>query len=134
MSYDRIPPELQDRPQWVLWRREVRDGKPTKVPYRVDDPARRASTADPATWGTFESAVAASARADGIGYVFSAEDPFCGVDLDRSISRENGFGEGVAEIVRTLASYTEASQSGTGLHIIVKAKLPGRGRKTEKTP
>ncbi len=32
--YENIPPELKARPQWVVWRQEVKDGRPTKVPYQ----------------------------------------------------------------------------------------------------
>ena len=40
-----IPTELKARDQWVAWRVEHRDGKPTKVPY---DPFanRQASSTD----------------------------------------------------------------------------------------
>jgi len=30
---ENIPAELKALPQWLLWRLETRDGKPTKVPY-----------------------------------------------------------------------------------------------------
>lgn len=29
-----LPDDLAERDQWVLWRYEARDGKPTKVPYQ----------------------------------------------------------------------------------------------------
>src|SRR5262249_17247946 len=35
-----------------------------------------------------------------------------------------------SDIVRQLSSYTEVSPSGTGLHIIVQARLPAGGRRT----
>jgi primase-polymerase (primpol)-like protein len=56
---DAIPAELRALP-WVLWRAEPRAGdKPAKVPYRIAEPSRRASSTDPATWGSFEDAVEA---------------------------------------------------------------------------
>ena len=44
---------LVDNPNWVGWRQETRDGKPTKVPY---DPRTggRAKTDDPSTWTTYD--------------------------------------------------------------------------------
>lgn len=72
---DHIPVELRSRRQWVLWRLEVRDGKPTKIPYRASAPTMWASSTDPATWDGFEQATAASHTADGIGFVFSDDDP-----------------------------------------------------------
>lgn len=136
---DAIPIELRARPQWVVWKHERRKGgKWTKVPYRVD--ARTpASTTDPRTWGTFEQAIARAAEAQGTGYVFSADDPFCGIDLDDC--RDPASGEvhpAAAGIVLELDSYTEISPSGTGLHIIVRAALDaltgGDGRRTTQTP
>jgi primase-polymerase (primpol)-like protein len=79
-----IPAELSERAQWVCWRSEVRDGKPTKVPYCPTRPRERASTTDPETWGTFEQASAVEG-VDGIGYVFSEDDPYSGIDLDNCI-------------------------------------------------
>ena len=78
-----IPAELRERDQWVVWRSETRDGKATKVPYRCDG-SGRASTTDPATWGSYEAAVAAAEAlaADGVGYVFAPDDPYVGIDLD----------------------------------------------------
>src|SRR5688500_16231719 len=39
----------------VLWRSELRDGKPSKVPYRTTGRAKAMSN-NPATWGSFASA------------------------------------------------------------------------------
>lgn len=121
-AYAAVPNELCTRRQWVIWRTEERDGKPTKVPYRADG-AGRASATDATTWGSFEAAVAASEAlaADGIGYVFSPDDPFVGVDLDV-------FDSDAAAIVARLDSYTETSVSGRGVHVIVRASLNGYPR------
>ena len=35
LNVEAIPPELKARPQWVAWREEVRNGKPTKIPVNV---------------------------------------------------------------------------------------------------
>jgi hypothetical protein len=66
----------------------------------------------------------------GIGFVFTADDPFCGVDLDRCRDAVTGeVEEWAREIIRELDSYTEMSPSGTGVHILVRATLPeGRNR------
>jgi putative DNA primase/helicase len=50
--------------------------------------------------------------------------------LDRCRDPETGQIEPWAlDVVRSMNSYTEVSVSGTGLHIIVKGKLPPSGRK-----
>ena len=114
-----IPAELRDRPQWVIWRAEERAGRTTKVPYRADG-AGRASSTNSATWATFEAAVAAATNADGIGFVFAEDDPFCGSDLDDGIDEAQRAG-----IIAALDSYTETSVGGLGAHVIVKATLNG---------
>lgn len=132
-----IPKALRERPNWVVWKRERRDGKWTKVPYRAVDGGRtRASTDDPQTWGTFEQAIACAAQVQGIGYVFSVGDPFCGVDLDACRDPTTGkVHPAAAKIVMEFDAYTEISPSGTGLHVIVRMTLTsGEGRRTPRTP
>jgi putative DNA primase/helicase len=84
---------LAERPQWVNWRREMRDGKSTKVPY-TPGTNRRASTTDLMTWGTLSEASLAYATGDppydGIGFVFSSADPYVGIDLDDCRNPETG--------------------------------------------
>lgn len=125
-----IPDELKQRPQWVTWRRETRDGKATKVPYRADG-RTRASTTDPATWSDYDTAYVAveiESLADGIGYVFTTDDPYVGIDLDDGISPEDR-----AMILDALNSYSETSVSGTGVHVIVRGDLNGH-RRNRKGP
>jgi len=124
MNVDAIPLELRERPQWVLWRTEDRDGKPTKVPCRTD--GRRASSTDANTWTTFDAALAASSEADGVGFVFSKDDPYVGIDLD-------DFNSDAAAIVTALGSYTETSVSGRGAHVIVRGSLNGHPRNRKGT-
>ena len=126
-----IPAELRDLPQWVAWRYETRGGKPTKVPL---DPAcdRRASSTDPSTWSTYRQALS-TLNADGIGFVFSADDPYVGLDLDNCIAATGVLHDAAYEIVAALGGYVEFSPSATGLHIIVRGQIP-RGRHTLKTP
>jgi len=128
-DFSNIPLELRERPQWVTWLVEERDGKATKVPYGVGD--QRASSTDSATWMTFENATAKSKR---IGFVFHADDPYCGIDLDKCRDRSNGLIHNAArEIVVALDSYTEVSPSGTGVHTIVRASVPPGGHRRNGT-
>ena len=124
MNVAAIPQELRERAQWVLWRLETRDGKQTKVPVRADGRGRASST-NPETWATFDEAVAASATADGIGFVFSADDPFVGIDLDAGLKESDR-----GAIVSALDSYAETSISGNGVHVIVRANLNGSRRRS----
>src|SRR5215212_6167192 len=124
--------KMRDLRQWLCWRTEERDGKPTKVPY---DPStgEKAESTNPKTWTSYEKAVSLCKKHgyDGIGFVFTAEDELCGVDLDKCLDPETGEIESWAwTIIEELDSYTEISPSGTGLHILVRGELPaGRNRK-----
>ena len=122
-----------DLPQWVIWRYEQAAGrtKPTKVLYQAARPGLHASSTKSATWATYEDALEAVDHGDGIGFVFSNDDGYLGVDLDGCI--ENGvMVDWAEEIVGILNSYTEYSPSREGVHIFVRATLPGGGRKRGK--
>jgi hypothetical protein len=114
-----IPTRLMGRQQWVSWRAEQRDGQWTKVPI---SPAtgQRADPKDPETWGTCAQALKRyrDDGLEGVGFVFTADDPFLGVDLDE-------MNESARAIVADLASYTEESPSGRGVHVIIEASKPG---------
>lgn len=123
---------MRELEQWLCWRFERREGKQTKVPISPHTGSRASST-DPATWASFSEAVQARKEHgySGIGFVFSENDPYCGVDLDNCRDSETGqLEEWAHEIVEELASYTEISPSGRGVHIICRGDLPaGRNRK-----
>lgn len=124
MNVAAIPAELRALDQWVVWKAEERDGKTTKLPYRADGSGLASST-DTGTWATFEAALAArqALALDGVGFVFSEDDPYAGVDLDQGLSEADR-----AAIQLALNSYAEISPSGNGVHVIVRASLSGHGR------
>src|SRR5215208_3002660 len=123
---------IRDLRQWVCWRSQERDGKLTKIPYSPLTGSRASST-NPDTWASYSEAVAAyrDGGYNGLGFVFTKEDEFVGVDLDHCLHPEAGEIEDWArEIIDELDSYTEISPSGTGVHILLRATLPdGRNRK-----
>jgi len=123
VQVETIPDELKLRDQWVAWRYEQRNGRPTKVPYRTDT-LTSASTSDPTTWGGYDSALNAldSKDVDGIGFVFTADDPFVGVDLDNCLDTQQQLKPWARTIVEGLDSYAEISPSGTGVKLILGGK------------
>lgn len=128
-GFQAIPSELKDLIQWITWKLEIKSGGIyTKRPYiagLAQIPRNRASVSDPSTWRDFETAwKSIDNKSGGIGFIFTDCDPYCFIDLDHCID-ENGIIEPKSkQIIDKLNSYTEKSQSGLGIHIIVKAGLP----------
>jgi hypothetical protein len=133
-----VPTALQAS-GWVLWRaapNSEKPAKPTKVPYQIADPVRKASTTDATTWGTFQDAVDAYALLGpphrdpdprlgplvGIGAVLTVEAGIVCVDLDRVLDGTT-LDPRAARVVAQFASWTEISPSGTGLHIFARGAL-----------
>ncbi|MEO0966017.1 MAG: AAA family ATPase [Planctomycetota bacterium] len=119
-----IPDELRRRDQWVVWVYETRGGKRTKVP--VGAGGELASSTDPATWSSFDVASEASRAmgAAGVGFVFTADDPFCGVDLDDCLIDGRPTPQ-AWEIIDRLSTYCEVSPSGSGVKLIGRGSKPG---------
>jgi putative DNA primase/helicase len=130
---DNVPAELKALPQWVVWIWATRDGRPTKIP--IDAKTRRAAAVNDAeTWGNFEEAYSLATRwrtPGGIGFVFTREDPYCGVDVDKCRDVKTGeFTEGAKAVIQRLSTYTEISPSGTGAKLLMRGVIPdGRNRK-----
>lgn len=125
LKRENIPDELKKRDQWVGWRWNRTEKGWTKAPYDLKT-GRPASSTDPATWSPY----AATRGHENIGFVFSKDDPYCGIDLDSCIDPETGkMSEEARQIVDRFDSYTEVSPSGTGVKIFVEASVPGPRRK-----
>lgn len=124
-----MPAAMRELPQWLLWRFEAdprRPEKPRKVPYYVSGRVRRGeqgTVEDRAELARFEVALAELRRGrwDGLGFAFLPGDGLVGIDIDRGIDGDTGeISARTQQIVQACASYTEASPSGTGVHVIVK--------------
>lgn len=126
-----IPSKLRALDQWVLWRSETRGSSPTKVPYGIN--GLRASSMNPQHWATFQQVEESTLEADGIGFVFSAGDPFVGIDLDGCIDPATGKVVPWAKaIIKRFNSYCEYSPSGTGVKVFIVGELKdGKGRKKD---
>lgn len=119
----RVPDDLAELDQWLVWRREGG----TKVPYNTS--GRRASSTNPETWCTYDEALKAwlghPQRWAGIGYAFHESDPFVGLDLDDSVDDHGNakpWAQGAVE--RFADTYCEISPSGRGLKIWCRGSLP----------
>ena len=134
---DVLPPplaELAGIRQWVTWKRypdPKHPDKPRKMPRTHDDKDTGADAKHRDTWSTYRIAhlgVMARRGLAGVGFVFTTQDDYVGVDLDKCGDRATGQLEPWAQaIVDRLDSYTEWSVSGTGLHILCRGVLPQNG-------
>jgi len=132
-SFMNLPAEMRAFPNWLLWRLEDRGkAKPAKIPYSIHGGA--ANVTVPATWATFDEALYAYQNGgyDGIGFVFD-NTPFIGIDIDGCYDEQGTLSEEANNAWCIAQSYTEFSQSGNGLHIIVKGSLPPGDRRNTKT-
>jgi putative DNA primase/helicase len=131
MSWDDVPVELKEKDCWICWKAVPKgNGKIDKPPIDpqtgyVHDPL------DPGIHVPFTEAVEAAKRLNvsGIGFVFSKEDNFFGVDLDNCIQNGSLRPE-AARIVKSLDTYTEISPSGNGVKLFAKGRLPGPNKNT----
>lgn len=133
VNVEAIPPQLRQRLQWVCWRYEWVKGRQkwTKRPINANTGGLASST-NASTWATFREAVAYMTQhgMDGIGYVFSPDDPFAGIDLDKCRDALTGaLAAWAQEIIDQIDTYTEVSPSGTGVKLFVRATLPDTGRR-----
>lgn len=127
-QFKNIPDELKALRQWVLWRKEdIGASKPTKIPYQVN--GHKASVVVPQNWSAFDDVceVFKSGHYSGIGFVFTINDPFVFVDLDKAPDQLTM--DRQLKVFQTLNSYSELSPSDEGLHIIAKGPHLPNGRK-----
>lgn len=62
-----------------------------------------------------------------VGFVFTADNPYVGIDIDDCISYENGrrvCKKWAVNLLQCVSSYAEVSASGNGLHVIARGKVP----------
>lgn len=95
---------------------------------------RMASVSDPTSWGSFEDAVRLAERSQSLpGFILSASDPYCIIDLDNKVDNPATpeelvfFGQLLAATPET---YSEVSRSGRGYHIVMRGSIAdGVGRR-----
>jgi hypothetical protein len=129
--FSEVPQRLKDRKNWVTWKIELREQKgvkkPTKPPY---NPAtgKYASSSDPSTWTSFETAVSVMDHYAGIGFMLGGTR-LAGVDFDGCV-KDGQVEPYVLEILKWLGDpYCELSPSGTGLHVFIECDPLPNGSK-----
>lgn len=123
-QWSNIPQDLRDTPHWILWRAVPRpDGKSNKIPISAKT-LQACDVTDPVSWSSFTecTAVHDKGQSTGLAFCFTDSDLYSGLDFDATLDPE--FLKLQKQIVERLDSYTEFSQSGAGVHVIVKGKIP----------
>jgi hypothetical protein len=126
----KVPQQLKNKPNWVLWKLASVSGKITKVPYKLDFKNAAASTR-PEDWSDYKSVVAQVMREGGItenrgiGRVVQKGERIVGVDLDGCRDPQTGaISQWAEDLVESLNSYCEITPSQTGIRIWVIGDLP----------
>ena len=122
--FGQVPDELKQLEQWVLWKSETQDDKPIKIPYNAKT-HQRAKSNNSDTWCSFSTArdvfVENSSKYAGIGFMFSADDPYVGIDFDDCL--EDGelklWARDMVDLMQQ--TYTEVSPSGNGIKMWIQA-------------
>lgn len=104
----------------MLWKYVERDGKETKMPFKNNGVP--ASSTKPDHYSAFNELAPNIDYYNGVGFVFTESDPYCGIDIDDCIDSDGALHPSAREIVKLFNSYTEISPSGTGLKIFIKGK------------
>jgi len=120
-----LPAELKAVRQWVNWKFGTERGKNGKLPKIPVNPRTgwNANPTKPGTWHTYDQAITRyrleKHTISGIGFVFTNDDPYIGIDIDHAFS-EGRVKPVIERMLTWLNSYTELSPSKTGFHVIVK--------------
>lgn len=114
---EQFPQPLKEARRWVCF-----DAAKTPI-----NPAtgKNAMPNEPSTWGTLAAAQAAVTRYGlrGVGVLLG--DGLCGIDIDHCRDPATGaLSDMAVQIIARMDSYTEASPSGTGVHILFTGTKP----------
>lgn len=109
--YENIPQELKEIDNWVCYNEKKQPINPNTGFF--------AKPNDPSTWGSYEEALyMADMKGLGIGFAIGDTD-YIAVDIDNLKDNK----EIAREFINSLASYTEYSPSGNGIHIWIKGEI-----------
>lgn len=120
-----VPETMKQMNNWLLQR--------GKVPYSPIT-RQKTSPASPKGWTSYEEAatVLQYGDFDGLGFGLLASDRLTFVDLDHCIDEDGVLSDLAEEVLELFPdTYTEVSQSETGLHIICRGTVPQAVKRPE---
>jgi len=115
---ENIPEAMKAYHQWIIWKYAERNGKETKIPLSPKT-GRAVDINDREHHGTIHEALEAMENygASGIGFVFTEDDPFIGIDCDDCLENGKAIDKKAKYITKLANSYSEVSPSSTGIKI-----------------
>lgn len=119
-----VPDSIKEMTRWHVWNYS-RDG--VKIPLQLD--GRPAKSNDPATWGRFEDAVAASLYYQGVAFELG-DGPLVGIDLDNCLDENGLLRPWAAPVLARFdgLAYAEISPSGHGIKLLTGGRKPAGAR------
>lgn len=135
-----IPEELSEREQWITYALEEEDGKTVKKPHATEttegdygEYVKWAGVRSPDQFVDYMSAFefvkevntdsSITTDLDGMGLVITEDDPYVAIDLDDCVDEQGHVKDFANKFLGSLDTFWEISQSGSGLHGIVKGEL-----------
>ncbi|WP_430789104.1 phage/plasmid primase, P4 family [Virgibacillus flavescens] len=124
LPQESIPSELKLLRQWVCYKAMPRSEKISKVPVNPNT-GKPIDAQNSMNWLTFEDALQQlqnyNMKVSGVGFVFTANDPYVGIDVDDCIDESGNYNEVAQNVINTFEddSYIELSPSRRGIHAIV---------------
>lgn len=109
MNYSAIPANMVNLPNWVA--------RQDKIPYGINGKPAKSNT--PSTWSTLQKVKAflkgAPPAFNGLGFMLERKNKIVCVDVDHCLENDKP-NRTATKVLEKLDTYTETSQSGTGLH------------------
>lgn len=119
-----IPDELKALDRWVTFTVDGQGAKARKMPY-IGATNQLAKANDPATWISYAAAQqAAEATGRYLGFAFDPDLPYTFLDFDGVLGPKGVIKAYASIVIDTLDTYTEASISGAGVHVICRGRPP----------
>ena len=115
-----IPQELTERKQWAV---SINDGQSDWKRPRLPQSLAMMQINDPSQYSEYRQCE----RYPYKGFILTVDDPYTVIDLDEPETEEQR--ERHAKIYSAVQSYAEVSQSGKGIHIICRGKVPSSVRR-----
>lgn len=130
-----VPEELKSKKQWVCYKAKPRGNKITKEPVNpISGYPNDANNEE--NWLLFEEALhyVGNEKITGIGFVFTNEDDYVGIDIDACVDENGRFNQIANEVLKLFVgkAYAEYSPSGKGIHLIVKGQKSSQRSKNKK--